>query len=99
MRNEALKFLKQESETIQLGQDDKGIPLIACWILDDVHCGFWCRFCKKLHRHGIGNGYRGSHCNEKSPYDENYYLVIQGDLREQSNSCKEVTLENDRTRY
>jgi hypothetical protein len=82
--NRILNFLKQESETIQLGKTDRGIPIIACWKIDEVHVAFWCRFCKRLHLHGIGDGDRASHCNTESPYSENYYLVQQGDLTQQA---------------
>jgi len=80
LKRDILRFLKQESETIQLGRTELDIPIIACWIIDEVHCAFWCRFCKRLHLHGIGDGYRASHCSEPSPYDKDYYLIIQGDL-------------------
>lgn len=74
---EIKNFLIEQSETIQLGFDEKGYPLIACWKIDNYHYSFYCRFCKRIHNHGLGNGHRVSHC---SYWNKGYVLVLQGDL-------------------
>jgi len=77
-------FLIEQSETLQLGLDEEGYPLIACWKIDDYHYAFYCRFCKMIHKHGLGDGHRASHCfihNINSPMAKSgYNLVFQGDL-------------------
>lgn len=53
-------------------------PVIKCLPRDDFFGGmmFWCPFCKKWHRHGIGAGHRVAHCtNPNSPYSGTGYII------------------------
>lgn len=34
---------------------------------------FYCKYCKKKHYHGLGEGYRHPHCFDKG-YTQDYYL-------------------------
>lgn len=57
---------------------DKRI-IIKCIPRPDFPQGmmFYCPFCEKWHLHGIGNGYRSPHCNQKSPlYERDYYIKM-----------------------
>ena len=39
---------------------------------------FYCKYCKKTHKHGFGNGSRSPHCSEETPYTEtDYYLILE----------------------
>lgn len=39
---------------------------------------FFCKYCKKKHNHGIGEGFRHPHCNftNTDRYKHDYYLVL-----------------------
>jgi len=77
-------FLKEKSKSLVIGHTIKRrIPIIECWIIDEIHVSFYCPYCKKNHLHGIGDGHRCSHCsNQKSEFKElGYILKCKGDLR------------------
>lgn len=78
-KSDIKKFLKNQKMII--GIDDFGFPIIQCWIVDDVHCAFFCSNCKRIHYHGIGNGSRASHCDDETKEYPDYNLKIVGDLR------------------
>jgi tRNA(Ile2) C34 agmatinyltransferase TiaS len=51
------------------------IPIIKCFETDN-NWVFWCPWCKRLHAHGKGEGYRCAHCHtENSPFDETGYTL------------------------
>lgn len=80
-REEPFKF--EKNKTPILGYVD-GIPVIYAKIeKNGSQCSFYCEYCRKYHRHGIGEGRRLSHCiNENSPFkDREYYLVHYADSK------------------
>ena len=56
------------------------IPIIIGELRDDLLGGikFRCKYCKKYHFHGIGEGVRNAHCKDyNSPYYKtNYFLKL-----------------------
>jgi len=39
---------------------------------------FKCKYCNKIHTHGIGLGHRHAHCNNpESPYLETGYVLVE----------------------
>lgn len=73
-KRELLKFLKEKSKIVFLGKEKFGV-IAYKYFNQSV---FYCPYCKKIHYHGKGSGYRVSHCiNEKSPlYFKQYYLLV-----------------------
>ena len=69
------KYLQEHSKI--LGYDKEKFPLVTCWKIDDYHYSFYCKFCDRIHNHGLGNGHRVSHCDY---WKKGYGLVLQGDL-------------------
>ena len=45
-KSDIKKFLKNQKMII--GIDDFGFPIIQCWIIDDVHCAFFCSNCNTV---------------------------------------------------
>jgi hypothetical protein len=83
------KFLKEQAETTEIGVAENNIPIVACWRINFSQVGFFCRYCKQVHRHGFANGnpdgHRVAHCTEDSPFErKGYYLVCQDNVQEQS---------------
>lgn len=64
--------------------DEANKPIIYC---DEWRSGlkFYCPFCKTIHKHGIGNGWRVPHCtNWDSPFWKlgQYCLILKKELKE-----------------
>jgi len=79
------KFLKEQQHKTLLGYDLDNFPIIACWRVSDYSVGFYCKFCKKVHTHGWGdgnpNGHRCAHChNSDSAYDKTGYVLMCQDI-------------------
>lgn len=58
------------------------IPLIEAksW---NAGLQFFCKYCKKIHRHGFGDGNRHAHCMKQTPYTETGYdLILVEDKKE-----------------
>jgi hypothetical protein len=53
-------------------------PAIYCDIWE-FGLKFYCKYCKREHKHGVGHGHRVAHCsNPDSPYlKTGYYLVCK----------------------
>jgi hypothetical protein len=52
------------------------IPIIKCYKISYCQCAFYCSHCKKIHKHGLGNGHRSAHCNkENSPFEITGYSL------------------------
>lgn len=75
-----LKNQTTPKKTIIMGNKD-GIPIIRSFYRPDVPMGsqFWCRYCKKLHRHGEGDGHREAHClvDSTSPFLKTGYIIMR----------------------
>lgn len=57
------------------------IPIIKAFRLSDFQIGFFCDHCKKLHRHGLGDGHRASHCSKETTFTKTGY-ILQEDSHE-----------------
>lgn len=74
------KFLNIDSgskKTHILGFIEKS-PIILCCVEEySEFLSFYCEHCEKKHFHGIGDGFRFSHCiNKNSPFfKKEYYLI------------------------
>lgn len=59
----------------------KGIPIIL-GLFQDGQTSFYCPYCKVIHRHGIGSGFRVPHCciHIDSPLKKSDYCLISFDI-------------------
>ena len=65
-------------------------PTIYGRLRKDFYGGieFVCKYCRKIHRHGRGEGHRVAHChNEKSGYEQTGYVLKLSD--EEKSKCPE----------
>jgi len=54
----------------------KKIPIIQTYKIDNITCGFWCPFCKRIHYHALEDGHRVAHCfSSDSPFEETGYII------------------------
>lgn len=73
-------------------------------VSDIPYIGFYCKFCKKIHKHQfLGNGFRVSHCNNpKSPlFRKSYFLVLlkEFNLLEIMGDHKRYDFKNIKNKY
>ena len=56
---------------------EKEYPVFKCFPREDgiYFLQFWCPYCKKWHRHGMGSGHRVAHCGEETPLRERGYII------------------------
>jgi hypothetical protein len=57
--------------------DSDGYPILPAYIRDGHgYLSVWCRYCKKFHQHGQGDGHRVAHClSDASPYRTTGYIL------------------------
>lgn len=55
----------------------KEYPVVLCDEREDGVCGlqFYCEYCKKIHKHGTGEGHRVAHCFGDTPYTKSGYIL------------------------
>lgn len=72
-QSQALKLIK---EINPLNSNDEGTQIILAVNINNLSI-FYCKYCNKNHKHGLGNGYRSPHCF-KGGYRNfgDYYLII-----------------------
>jgi len=62
-------------KTTILGYEN-GFPVIlAEKEPNGVQWSFYCEYCRRRHYHGKGEGHRGAHCTEDSPFKETGYII------------------------
>lgn len=64
--------------------DEVGLPIIYC---DEWRSGlkFYCPFCKTIHKHGFGNGWRVPHCTDwDNPFWKlgQYCIILKKETKE-----------------
>jgi len=54
-------------------------PVILCEERKDVTIKgmmeFYCKYCKIIHRHGLGEGHRVAHCIKETPFIKSGYII------------------------
>lgn len=73
--------MKGKKQTKIIGYEkikDKNIPVILCRERKSFYQGleFYCEYCKRIHKHGRGAGFRSSHCiKPASPFLTTGYII------------------------
>lgn len=78
--------VRKQSNHITFGSD--GSILIRCLLREDFVGGleFYCPYCNMMHRHGVGEGTRQSHCNNSILKNKEYRIVLDFGEREKFDS-------------